>query len=95
MRGEYIGQPHGEILIAELPPHARRILIDDLCYSKANGTTSACAENTAVQGESHTVAGNYLRMRGEYIIFVPAYADGLELPPHARRIRNILVTTAR
>ena len=34
-------------------------------------------------------AGNYLRVRGEYIAYAKAYASKPELPPRARRIPNI------
>ena len=50
------------------------------------GTTSACAENTARPTNPGWRCGNYLRVRGEYIL--PGYPLGLrgELPPRARRI---------
>ena len=50
----------------ELPPRARRIL--DLCVAMvaANGTTSACAENTTRCPGPVPPVWNYLRVRGEY-----------------------------
>ena len=50
------------------------------------GTTSACAENTELAGPVKDFAGNYLRVRGEYIAYAKAYASKPELPPRARRI---------
>ena len=50
------------------------------------GTTSACAENTVtirVEGFQH---GNYLRVRGEYLLPVKQMIPPAELPPRARRI---------
>ena len=53
------------------------------------GTTSACAENT-VRFNPLTVGGwNYLRVRGEYAAIAKPNAMNGELPPRARRIREI------
>ena len=50
------------------------------------GTTSACAENTfAVSPPPHT-HGNYLRVRGEYLLEQLFERAEVELPPRARRI---------
>ena len=49
------------------------------------GTTSACAENTVtirVEGFQH---GNYLRVRGEYIVPHRSTTISWELPPRTRR----------
>ena len=66
MRGEYTGKllelPEGW----ELPPRARRIQLIDATLRAINGTTSACAENTAVVATVRHLCGNYLRVRGEY-----------------------------
>ena len=52
------------------------------------GTTSACAENTPLEGAPYVWGGNYLRVRGEYTAFTRVLAKPLELPPRARRIRT-------
>ena len=68
MRGEYgMAVPTGARK-AELPPHARRILLDAHRVTPIKGTTSACAENTRVRCGRCPYEGNYLRMRGEYRI---------------------------
>ena len=46
MRGEYNQVHPTDILMVELPPHARRIPDADLKHLGMLGTTSACAENT-------------------------------------------------
>ena len=70
----------------ELPPRARRIPSKPLAVAHLHGTTSACAENTLVTALSLLIAGNYLRVRGEYRMqFYSALPHG-ELPPRARRI---------
>ena len=70
----------------ELPPRARRIL--GLVYAKllAEGTTSACAENTATNATLGRRQGNYLRVRGEYYRKTADHQPPGELPPRARRI---------
>ena len=73
----------------ELPPRARRI--QGRTYdSRANsGTTSACAENTAVLFLIPAASRNYLRVRGEYVTTLEERLDRMELPPRARRIPPI------
>ena len=75
---------------AELPPRARRILLDESKIAIIIGTTSACAENTGCGFETLGYAGNYLRVRGEYIIAFAKIIGVEELPPRARRIRLAL-----
>ena len=70
----------------ELPPRARRILLNGLPIQIKNGTTSACAENTSPAFISMQPAGNYLRVRGEYQSTVLPHHRHWELPPRARRI---------
>ena len=67
VRGEYF-RIHSTILVVlELPPRARRILnLGGLCRA-FTGTTSACAENTWGKNLLMPLAGNYLRVRGEYV----------------------------
>ena len=75
----------------ELPPRARRILIQAIEQPFDCGTTSACAENTP---RSHTRRGpswNYLRVRGEYATSGFEEFWAAELPPRARRIRFVRV----
>ena len=70
----------------ELPPRARRIRASSSPIGGANGTTSACAENTG-QNTSHApMSWNYLRVRGEYWSGMRWITDEAELPPRARRI---------
>ena len=51
-----------------------------------HGTTSACAENTALECAPARDQQNYLRVRGEYTGPVAGIDSDLELPPRARRI---------
>ena len=51
---------------AELPPRARRIPPHAHIHATSGGTTSACAENTALFKASSFFFWNYLRVRGEY-----------------------------
>ena len=88
VRGEYKILWPQPTRAMELPPRARRILVDLLSLLRFHGTTSACAENTFVTWREDLTAGNYLRVRGEYR-FAPAVGVPYpELPPRARRIPN-------
>ena len=51
-----------------------------------DGTTSACAENTVMRAPTITPGGNYLRVRGEYLVAGIMLGRIPELPPRARRI---------
>ena len=86
MRGEYGHAGREGFTQAELPPHARRILKHCLESIRQDGTTSACAENTAPHATGAAAARNYLRMRGEYCTHARGTRSHVELPPHARRI---------
>ena len=68
MRGEYDLDLLADDRILELPPRARRILKDCDDFGVRHGTTSACAENTTIIQNAKTNLGNYLRVRGEYIV---------------------------
>ena len=86
VRGEYscnttIILPHGE-----LPPRARRIPQLRGCSRTCDGTTSACAENTYDNQGQRINAGNYLRVRGEYLTKLSIELAKWELPPRTRRI---------
>ena len=86
VRGEYQIRKNVRCPASELPPRARRILIHGFRVVTDSGTTSACAENTVtirVEGFQH---GNYLRVRGEYLLPVKQMIPPAELPPRARRI---------
>ena len=72
----------------ELPPRARRILRLGFNTNHIWGTTSACAENTGENPPKGGTVGNYLRVRGEYVVVMNILVVGLELPPRARRIPN-------
>ena len=88
VRGEYVVLgPRGRCAW-ELPPRARRIRLRLLSLLHGLGTTSACAENTLGKSYPEAPHGNYLRVRGEYILDMTCGARLMELPPRARRIRN-------
>ena len=88
VRGEYFRLLSARSEPLELPPRARRIRGVMFATYVSDGTTSACAENTAVCGGGDGRLGNYLRVRGEYTP-PAAWGEGrVELPPRARRIRQ-------
>ena len=89
MRGEYKPPRLSCGGNTELPPRARRILHQINPYTGEIGTTSACAENTDSHGAHAQALGNYLRVRGEYSIPLVVAKNSLELPPRARRIREL------
>ena len=66
VRGEYPARPRKQRLPWELPPRARRIRYTTQGVRFEYGTTSACAENTAVWLQNRHKKWNYLRVRGEY-----------------------------
>ena len=72
--------------VLELPPRARRILNGGVFYRNIRGTTSACAENTAIGAQAAPYTRNYLRVRGEYPNTPIGNRRDRELPPRARRI---------
>ena len=86
VRGEYICllSPRGTIW--ELPPRARRIPNAAPPICTPFGTTSACAENTALLTRDNNKHWNYLRVRGEYREPGLIERHRWELPPRARRI---------
>ena len=86
VRGEYSTSTTGWKPWGELPPRARRILATLPPTPNQLGTTSACAENTLAWGELTQAAGNYLRVRGEYRVWLRINDARAELPPRARRI---------
>ena len=93
MRGEYRRRCSSPCLRLELPPHARRIHPIARGNTWGLRTTSACAENTRQYRDLGRRFRNYLRMRGEYQrTFLPTIIDG-ELPPHARRIPQVTVSS--
>ena len=88
MRGEYSWIAFWAGLPWELPPRARRIPRQAPPTVTLSGTTSACAENTALNREPSGEAWNYLCVRGEYSFAVVVFSLVGELPPRARRIRG-------
>ena len=88
VRGEYFHVSCGRVGSRELPPRARRILLDHFLSSGDAGTTSACAENTNSRTNRHITSRNYLRVRGEYGVPHIRPGPGRELPPRARRIQE-------
>ena len=92
VRGEYEIMPASSGFEEELPPRARRIRLMTGWIDFIGGTTSACAENTAMPCHAACLGGNYLRVRGEYVLAIQKSAEKKELPPRARRILPIYVT---
>ena len=90
VRGEYQSRRVYKLRITELPPRARRIQESVRAEWKGGGTTSACAENTPLEGAPYVWGGNYLRVRGEYRQPGRIISNIAELPPRARRIRDSL-----
>ena len=86
VRGEYSSSSFSCAAWAELPPRARRIPSPSVSICTGAGTTSACAENTPQDISECDIAGNYLRVRGEYMTGELHDFPALELPPRARRI---------
>ena len=86
VRGEYSLTFSQPLLMAELPPRARRIQRYPWLGVCCGGTTSACAENTNPQQQYSGAARNYLRVRGEYYWLPQQPGRSWELPPRARRI---------
>ena len=86
VRGEYWMRRMKHIYGWELPPRARRILMDFFMYARELGTTSACAENTPCYWANPLARWNYLRVRGEYKKPPAPRSRSTELPPRARRI---------
>ena len=89
MRGEYTFRNIKDSFAEELPPRARRIHVQEFHPTVWGGTTSACAENTAVGEEGLADIRNYLRVRGEYVAGGRGYMPQSELPPRARRIQDL------
>ena len=91
VRGEYIISVYMVEYGMELPPRARRILLPHPAEPQIQGTTSACAENTATRRGTAPVSGNYLRVRGEYAWHAGVGDYPGELPPRARRILHVIM----
>ena len=72
--------------IVELPPRTRRIPQQILGQAGVSGTTSAHAENTRRRGCQKRKNRNYLRARGEYLMWGIFGCQSWELPPRTRRI---------
>ena len=88
VRGEYPQKTTIPLILMELPPRARRIRRGHSVLYSSLGTTSACAENTPPTRGGCVHHGNYLRVRGEYLLRFIASATSAELPPRARRIHH-------
>ena len=94
VRGEYQLAAGSSIRLEELPPRARRIQILLVGGDIPPGTTSACAENTYRGHQNDQNEGNYLRVRGEYLLLPWVIWWPAELPPRARRIRDKVYAAA-
>ena len=86
VRGEYALTCGLRRSLMELPPRARRIRPSGIDRWAGDGTTSACAENTAMLDIILPGWRNYLRVRGEYMVCGWLHIMWVELPPRARRI---------
>ena len=86
VRGEYLVTPTGGAKTEELPPRAWRIRKLPGFTCGGDGTTSACAKNTALAFRPSMRRWNYLRVRGEYYKKLFTRVRNSELPPRARRI---------
>ena len=94
VRGEYTMNTTEAWKKWELPPRARRIPPIWWGVLFMPRTTSACAENTPLEGAPYVWGGNYLRVRGEYPSPKTSTPEGVELPPRARRIpQNVKTIT--
>ena len=89
VRGEYFLLSSRCAVRVELPPRARRIPAAKWLGTTMIGTTSACAENTWARAGRELKPRNYLRVRGEYLFVTYALKTCMELPPRARRIREL------
>ena len=92
VRGEYNRKRQRCSQNLELPPRARRIHAGEYAAQGLLGTTSACAENTNRPSQLARRGWNYLRVRGEYAQQDAKQRRARELPPRARRIRNLTIT---
>ena len=86
VRGEYPSLIPSPVHAVELPPRARRIHCNHNVILTFPGTTSACAENTRLLMVNQAMNWNYLRVRGEYDVYIIHSTPSEELPPRARRI---------
>ena len=68
MRGEELISFHSGTSESELPPHARRRVVQRALPVWLRGITSACAEKRGVVLAQADTEGNYLRMRGEEVV---------------------------
>ncbi len=93
VRGEYTPTRTLAVPGWELPPRARRIRGNPTTTLLVRGTTSACAENTNIIAHNQRHPRNYLRVRGEYHTLMPTQQVWVELPPRARRIPPIVIST--
>ena len=94
VRGEYIQAFRHWCGDEELPPRARRIRGAPAADHCGEGTTSACAENTAHGSAATFATGNYLRVRGEYPRKYGLMRVMGELPPRARRIHPCVLDSS-
>ena len=75
VRGEYITITATEAPTWELPPCTRRIPALGNIHLENPGTTSVYAENTQNETSATIQIRNYLRVRGEYIVYT--FSNGL------------------
>ena len=73
-------------VVAKLLPRVRGIRGIPSMPSRIPGTTSAYAENTWWEVSMPSMVWNYLRVRGEYLVWHPGAWPVWELPPRTRRI---------
>ena len=85
MRGEELITRKLSPACTELPPHARRRVLEQSVSANRAGITSACAEKRDNARSDAVPPRNYLRMRGEELPALTITRLPKELPPHARR----------
>ena len=92
MRGEYVFDLFEFSAIMGSPPHARGILYAEDVEEVAPRITPACAGNTTVAYLSSSSKRDHPRMRGEYPETFASPQTHAGSPPHARGIRDNLMS---
>ena len=92
MRGEYVFAIFEFSAIMGSPPHARGIRLCGIKAGSRSGITPACAGNTSVSHSSGFSHRDHPRMRGEYPETFASPQTHAGSPPHARGIRDNLMS---
>ena len=78
--GEYDGTSYHCICVLGSPPHVRGIHWRDAIGEVLQGTTPACAGNTAAVVAYEAPGWDHPRMRGEYLMFLYVILQGKDHP---------------